>query len=105
MPRADLEEPLDLPRHPAHGHDLPGMADRAGKGQVEPHGHIRQSGEQGHQFRTGSGVAFDARIALLKIERPGQDQRLFTGKEVGQVAFEDHHGLGVDGAPQLGFPL
>ena len=105
MPCADLEETFDLPRHAAHGHDLPGMADRAREGQVEPHGHIGKGGEQGHQLRTGSGVAFDTGIALFEIERPGQNKRFLAGKEIGQVALEDHHGLGMDGAAQFGFPL
>ena len=79
------------------------MAHRAGHGQIQPHRHVGQRGKQGDELRAGGRVALDARITLLEIERAGKHQRLLAGEHVRQKAFEDHHGLGMDGPAELGF--
>ena len=47
---ADLEEALDFLGHAAHGHNLDGMAHRAGKGEIEAHRHLGEGREQGREF-------------------------------------------------------
>ena len=44
-------------------------------------------------------------IALFETQAAGQDQRLVAGEEVHEIAFEDHHALGMDRAAQFGLPL
>lgn len=58
VPGANLVKALDFAGYSAHGHDLAGMAHRAGKGQIQAHRHVGQGRKQGHQFRSRGRIAF-----------------------------------------------
>ena len=92
-------------RDPAHGHDGSGLGNGAGKGQIQAYRHIREGREQGGKFRAGRRVAVDLGVALFETQAAGQDQGFVAGKQVHEVALEDHHALGVDGSAQFRLPL
>ena len=102
---ADAEKALDLAGHAAHGHDLAGLAHRAGDGEGQFERHAGKRRQQRRQLRARGGIAFDAAVILLETQASGHHKRLVAGELVHKIALEDKHGLGVDGAAKLGLAL
>ena len=96
---------FDLAGYAADRHNLPGLAHRAGDGEGQLERHFRKRRQQCRQLRAGGGIPFDAAVILFETQAPGHHKRLVAGELIHKIALEDKHGLGVDGAAELGLAL